>query len=195
MFVKTTVASNYFPEAQVSSMNFGVNAYMTNTYKRDPRNRAISRGQVLFTNCTTLKKEEVNALISFEYKFGPIGEVEYFKLIEIAIFDDNDDEGVNYMLDHRKTKDELIREPALDYMASHIRGENSTSEENSFPVSDSVASAMLALHSLNSRLSKPGNMLPKVLSELRVAFTAFGNDDITGFEALEIIERIFKGIK
>lgn len=166
MFVKTNKASEYFPEEQVASMNYGVNDYVNNTRKRDPNRSGINRGQILFTNCTTLNNEEVNALTSFEYSFDPSGDIEYFKVIEIAIYDNDDDEGINYMLEHRKTKDELVREEP----------------------------AMAEIIKAHANLCKT-SMVPSIIDQLREEFNTIGGDYVTGFAALKIIEKIFNSTK
>ena len=172
MFVKTLNGQEYFDESQQEAMNWGINDSINNAIKRNPEFTGVNKGQVIFTNCMTKQGLEVNTMISFEYSYEN-GKTNYFRLIEIAIFDNDDDAGVNYMLEHRAAKDTLeAPEDPIDAFVDAMRNPATT-----FKVEP------------EKLVSKD----PYVLSaRFREEFNHIGRDYITGFDALKIVLKILK---
>lgn len=173
MFVKTLNPENYFSAEQLDGINTGIHLHITNAMTRDPYFKGINLGQVLFTNCITLKEEEVNAMVSFQYKFED-SLVSDFRVREVAIFDNDDEDGINYMLDHRKTKDEKVSpHPSADL--GPIR-----KVDTSLPPKPEAFSEdpMLAL-----------------VSTLQAEFHHIGGEYITGWTAIKILERVINDMK
>ena len=168
MFVKTKQISDYLPEEQVHVIYSMINDNIEKTFERNPEFKGENLGQILVTNCTSLKGQEVNALVSFRYRYDQEGVVVYFLPEEVAIYDDNDDEGVNYMLDHRKTKEEIITPAACKLVDSSV-GETA--------------------HSILSFSESKLIMLFRLREEFKKV------NYITGEMALNIIEKIFKETK
>lgn len=176
MFVKTKRISDYLPEEQVNAINYMINDNIQKTIKNNPVFSGMNLGQILVTNCTSLEGLEVNALVSFRYQYDREGVVVYFLPEEVVIYDDNNEEGINYMLDHRKTKDELAR-PEPDYS------------------DDTVMSSSIAAHAGLSKAVEEVKTESAILARLREEFNTVGVDCITGKAALKIIEKVFKETK
>ena len=171
MFVKTLNGQEYFDASQQEALNWGINDSINSVIKRNPDFTGINKGQVIFTNCMTRENKEVNAMISFEYSYEN-GKTNYFRLIEIAIFDNDDDAGVNYMLEHR------ISEDALGSPDDPIEG---------------FIEAMSEPQRTDTGIPKLVPKDPYILSaRFREEFNRIGRDYITGFDALKIVLKILK---
>ena len=166
MFVKTLNGQEYFDESQQEVMNWGINDSIKNVMQRNPAFTGVNKGQVVFTNCVTREDKEVNAMISFEYSYEN-GKTNYFKLVEIAIFDNDDNDGINYMLEHRATEDSL--EAPLDPIDNYL--------------SKLIAFSYKESDGVNWKMA-----VADILSE----FQDLGEDTISGNEALKMINNLLK---
>lgn len=111
MFIQTTTALEHFNYDQLYGMNEIIRSYIDNCIARskdDEVQVTTNIGQLLITNARVKTGEEVNALIDFEFKVDKLKVLTEFKIILMSIFTDDDDEGINYMLENRRMGDKLI---------------------------------------------------------------------------------------